>query len=75
MKTLIGIQEEYVATVNAGIARWAHRKDGGHAGRIMRGARRRAEGELRRLGFTDSQVAAAIGDARDMAALLRLAGE
>ena len=72
MKSLVGIQEEYIATVNAGIARWSHRKDGGHAGRIARGARHRAEAALRRLGFTDSQVAAAIADARDMAALLRI---
>lgn len=73
MLTLIGIQEEYIETVNAGISRWSHRKDGGHAGRIARGARHAAEKKLRRIGFTTEQIAQIIKDARDMAALIRVA--
>jgi hypothetical protein len=80
--TLIGIQEEYIETVNAGIARWSHRKGtpglgtgvGGHADRISRGARHKAEGQLRRIGYADQkQIDQIIADARDMAALERLA--
>jgi hypothetical protein len=69
---LIQIQDEYVETLNAGIARWAHRRDGGHSHRIAHGARKTAEKRLRRLGFTEqSQIDRAIQDARDMAALIR----
>ena len=70
-KTLIGIQEEYIETLNAGIARWSHRKDGGHASRISRGARHAAEKSLRKLGYTDQQIPQLIQDARDMATLER----
>jgi len=72
-KNLIAIQEEYVETVNAGMARWAHRKDGGHAGRIRRGAHRKAIKSLLALGFTDQQISQLIKDAADMAALARIA--
>jgi hypothetical protein len=72
--TLIGVQEEYIETLNAGIARWSHRKDGGHSGRISRGARHVAEKRLRKLGYTDQkQIDQIIQDARDMAALERSA--
>lgn len=72
--TLIGIQEAYIETLNAGIARWAHRKDGGHSQRISRGARHAAEKQLRKLGYTDQQqIDQIIKDARDMAELERLA--
>ena len=75
-KTLIGIQEEYVETLNAGIARWSHRTNGGHSSRISRGARNAATRELRKLGFTDEkQIARIIQDAREMAALERNAQE
>jgi hypothetical protein len=70
--TLIGIQEEYVNTLNAGIARWCHRKDGGHSGRISRGARHVAEKRLRKIGFSDQkQIDQIIKDARDVASLIR----
>jgi hypothetical protein len=70
--TLIGIQEKYIETLNAGIARWSHRKDGGHASRISRGARHAAEKSLRKLGYSDDkQIAQIIQDARDMATLER----
>ncbi|MCI0561929.1 MAG: hypothetical protein MN733_25870 [Nitrososphaera sp.] len=79
-QTLIGIQQEYIETVNAGIARWSHRPKGhyeiggGHTGRIARGARNKAEKALRQLGYTDQkQIEAAIKDARDMAELERMA--
>jgi hypothetical protein len=75
MTTLIAIQDRYVATVNAGRARWAHRPDGGHLSRIRRGARHTAEQALARLGYTPGQAAQAIADARDMAELEWLAGD
>lgn len=76
METLIGIQDKYVETLNAGIARWAHRRNGGHTSRISRGARHAAEKGLRRLGFTDGkQIDQIIQDARDMASLIRNANE
>jgi hypothetical protein len=71
-KTLIGIQEEYIETLNAGVARWSHRKDGGHSQRISRGARHAAEKSLRKIGYTDDrQITQIIQDARDMAILER----
>jgi len=70
-KNLIAIQDEYVETINTGIARWAHRKKGGHMPRIMRGARHKAEKALRQWGFNDRQIDAVIADAKDMAALIR----
>jgi hypothetical protein len=79
--TLIGIQDEYVETVNAGIARWGHCRKayagdlGGHANRIAGGAARAARKRLAALGFTTEQIALALQDARDMAALIRRAKE
>jgi hypothetical protein len=77
-RSLIQIQDEFIETVNAGIARWSHRHDrkyprliGGHADRIVAGAGRRARKELRTLGFTEPQIDAAIRDASDMAELRR----
>lgn len=65
MTTLIGIQQEYIKTLNAGIARWSHY---GHFGRIARAARHAAERRLRKIGFTnEKQIAQIIQDARDMA--------
>lgn len=69
--TLIQIQDHYIETLNAGIARWSHRKDGGHASRISRGAYHKAEKQLLRLGLTQEQVKQSIKDARDMAELER----
>jgi len=76
-ETLIGIQQQYIDTVNAGIARWAHARKhyngdlGGHANRIAGGAHRTAKKKLLRIGFTEDQVRAALKDAWDMASLLR----
>lgn len=72
MTNLIQIQQAYIDTVNAGIARWAHRPDGGHAGRIRRGAHRLALRRLARLGFAEADALAAIRQAADVAALERL---
>jgi hypothetical protein len=69
--TLIQIQDRYVETVNAGIARWSHRKDGGHSDRIRRGAYHQAQKQLASIGFTSEQTEQAIKDARDMAELER----
>jgi hypothetical protein len=70
--TLITIQDEYIETINLGIERWSHRKDGGHASRIARGARTVATKRLNRIGFTDQrQIDQILRDARDMAALIR----
>jgi hypothetical protein len=69
--TLIQVQEQYIETVNAGIARWSHRKNGGHADRVRRGAFHLAEKQLAKLRFTQEQIAQAIKDARDIAELER----
>jgi len=71
--TLTQIQDQYIETVNAGIARWSHRKNGGHADRVRRGAFHKAEKQLRSLGFSQGQIAQAIKDARDVAELERVA--
>lgn len=73
MRSLIQIQDQYVETVNAGYARWSHRKNGGHRPRINRGARHVAEKQLRKWGFTEPQIDQIIRDAQDMAQLIRLA--
>ncbi len=70
--SIISIQQQYIETVNAGHARWSHRPDGGHIGRIQRGAWRRADKALRKLGFDVQQdIDGIIGQARDMAVLER----
>lgn len=78
MKTLIGLQDEYVATVNSAWARWQHRKGlpymkgpGGHFPRVWSGARRRLRTELIQLGFTADQAQAALDDAEAIAQLER----
>ena len=74
MRTLIGIQEQYIETINAGIERWSHRKDGGHSHRITRGARTVATKQLNKIGFTDPrQIDQILKDARAIAELNRLA--
>ena len=72
LNTLTTMQDEYIAIVNAGHARWAHRRDRGHFPRIERGARKRLERGLARLGFNASQVAVSVQEARDMAELIRI---
>lgn len=78
-QTLIGIQDEFVETVNAGIARWSHARKhysgdlGGHANRIYSGAHRVATKKLERLGFSKDQIHIALKDAWDMASLIRYA--
>ncbi len=81
-KSMITIQDEFVATVNAGFARWSHRKGtafqacGGHYSRIRGGAWKKAERELKKIGFTDpAQIKQIINDAEDMAKLERNAEE
>ncbi len=69
--TLIAIQDQYISTVNIGIARWSHRKNGGHADRIKRGAFSRARISLRTIGFNDSQIRQIIQDASEVALLER----
>jgi len=74
---LIGIQDEYVETVNAGIARWSHARKhysgdlGGHANRIASGAHRVATKKLAKLGFSKEQIRIVLKDAWDMASLIR----
>ena len=75
-QTIIGIQQQYIDTVNAGHARWSHRPNGGHIRRIQRGAWNRAATALRKLGYTDqSDIAGIISQARDVAELERNADE
>jgi SOS response regulatory protein OraA/RecX len=75
MKTLIELQDAYIATVNAGEARWSHRPDGGHARRVRRGAARKLHDALARRGYTAEQISAAIRDASDVAKLERYSEE
>ena len=76
-QTLIGIQDEYVETVNAGIARWSHARKhysgdlGGHANRVANGARRVATKKLTKLGFSKEQGDVVLKDAWEMASLIR----
>jgi hypothetical protein len=76
MKTLIGIQDEYIQTVIAGAGRWSHRptrngayRFGGHFPRIVKGAHSKAAASLKQLGFTDEQAEKAIADAYAMVKL------
>jgi len=73
MHNLIGLQDEYIETVNSGIDRWAHRRDGGHARRIQRGANRRIRAKLAKLGFSPEEAEYALNQAREMAELIRIA--
>lgn len=82
MNTIIGIQEEYIRTVNDGAARWAHRKcgwdasrPGGHFNRICRGAHTKAFKSLKGLGFSDESAEQIIADAAEMARLEAIAEE
>ncbi len=74
---LIGIQDEYVETINIGIARWSHARKhyngdlGGHANRIASGAHRVAAKKLTKLGFSKEQIRIVLKDAWDMASLIR----
>lgn len=78
-KNLIAIQDEFVSTVNAGHARWSHRKGfewqkdriGGHYARIYRGAQNRAHKDLAKWGFTVEQRAEIIRQAHEVAVLER----
>lgn len=72
MKTLIGIQDQYISTVNDAANRWAHSKSGGHIRRIRIGARRKAIKELVALGFSEKTAEQAIDDASEVADLQRM---
>lgn len=69
--SLIETQQEYIDTVNAGILRWSHRRGGGHAHRVIRGATHKLQTALLAHGFTAQQAIHAIKDAREMAELER----
>ena len=56
MTNLISVQDEYIATINAGIARWSHRKNGGHIHRILRGAKHKATKQLLKLGYSQEVI-------------------
>lgn len=71
MFSLIKSQQEYIDTVNAGILRWSHRRGGGHAHRVTRGATHKLQAALLAAGFTAQQALQAVKDARDMAELER----
>lgn len=69
--SLIAAQQEYIDTVNAGILRWSHRRDGGHSNRITRGATNKLLTALTTHGFNPKQAIQAVKDAREMAELER----
>ncbi len=68
---LIEAQREYIDTVNAGILRWSHRRGGGHAHRVTRGATHKLQSALLSAGFSAQQAILAVKDARDVAELER----
>lgn len=76
--TVMNVVDEYVATVNAGFARWSHRKGtkyqacGGHYSRIRGGAYKKAVAGLKKLGYTDEgQIRQIMKDADDLVLLER----
>jgi hypothetical protein len=80
--TVMTLVDEYVATVNAGFARWSHRKGtayqacGGHYSRIRGGAHKKAVAGLKKLGYTDeAQIRQIMKDADDLVLLERNATE
>ena len=81
MKTVMTLVDEYVKTVNGGIARWSHRPQtkwslGGHADRIIHGANRKLRKQLATLGYTEKKhIDQVVKDAWDLAELQRLATE
>ena len=82
MKTLIGVQQDYIDTVNSAVDRWAHRPKpayqlaGGHAHRTIWRAHQTLEAELVKLGVTDkAQIRQIIKDAADVAEMERLAND
>jgi len=68
---MIQIQDELIESLNAGFARWAHRKNGGHSRRVRRGALRTAEKKLQKLGYEQAQIDQILRDAEDVAKLNR----
>ncbi len=70
---LVSIQTDYMETVSAGMDRWSHRRDGGHAGRIQHGAWRRAYKSLIAWQYTDEQARRIIADAHEQMMLERAA--
>lgn len=75
MKSLITLQDEYIARVNAAHAKWAHTRYGGHIHRTLRAAHRALFDALQSAGYSDKQTLQAIRDAREMAQLIRDYGE
>lgn len=76
MKTVIAIQDEFIATLVSAAAKWGHRPCtwnssgiGGHYPRIRRGAWHKAQREFAKLGFDAQATEKMIGDAQDMAHL------
>lgn len=73
--TLCGAQEEFIQTINAGHSRWSHRRDMGHYGRILGGAKKKLANQMRRMGVKEAQIPTLIRDAIDVAELRRNAEE
>ena len=76
MKTIIGIQDEFIQAIVAATSRWEHRKHpynpalvGGHYRRIRNGAHTKAMKSLKALGFADEAAEKIIADAMDVAKL------
>lgn len=76
MKTIIGIQDDYIQAVVAAAAKWAHRRcpydktrPGGHFTRTRRGAYKKAIKQFKALGFAEATAEQMVADASDVAKL------
>lgn len=63
------IVDEYVETVNAARARWAHRKGGGQSGRTIGAAMKTLRTKVARWGYDETQIRQILSDARDLSVL------
>jgi hypothetical protein len=63
------IVDEYVETVNAARARWAHRKNGGQSGRTIGAAMKTLRTKVAKWGYSEAQIRQVLADARELAAL------
>lgn len=71
MRNIIQIQEEYMETVNGGMDRWSHHRDGGHAGRIRSAAHKKALSAFLKIGFDPQVAEKMVRDAHDLLLLER----
>ena len=74
-QTIQQMVDEYVETVNAARARWAHRKGGGQSHRTIGAAIKKLRTKVSRWGYNETQIRQVLNDARDIASLEYMAVE